>query len=146
MDGLQKVVSKKVKNVPVNLEVIKSECEKSGAKADDLTTCPKTATFAQCMFAKLRALVNDHKQVANASANVASNTDTTHNANANKEVAPDTKVDTVAAPTATLDADVVANKDTIVDNKNINLDAIVNENTNSDATAKAKDVPSASIE
>lgn len=142
MDGLQKVVSKKVKNVPVNLEEIKSECERTGAKADDLTTCSKTATFAQCMFAKIRTLVIEHKPAASASANVASNTDTTHNANANKEVVPDTKVDTVVAPTATLDTDAVANKDASADKK-INLDAIVNENANSDATAKAKDVPAA---
>lgn len=137
MDGLQKVVSKKVKNVPINLEEIKGECEKTGAKADDLTTCPKTATFAQCMFVKIRTLVNDHKQVA-------TNTDIIHNANANKEIIPDKKVDTVAAPSTTLDADTVAvaNKDTSAD-KNINLDAIVNENANLDANAKAKDVPSA---
>ncbi|XP_055309032.1 uncharacterized protein LOC129572939 [Sitodiplosis mosellana] len=140
MERLEKITAKKVKDVPVDLGMIKNECEKAGTKSDDLTTCPKIATFAQCIFVQIRNLVKEHKQGTSASANITGNTDAVANANTNKEIVPDTKVDVDAVPTANVDKDAVANTSA---NKEAIPDTIKNTDANANANADASSISNA---
>lgn len=62
----------------LNLEDVKTQCEATGAMADNLNTCPDTATFAHCFFTKIRDMVLEHKKTGsvNATSNVGTNQNT----------------------------------------------------------------------
>lgn len=50
-----------VKDAKLNLSEIKTQCEATGASADNLNTCSDTASFGQCLFAKVRNTVIQQK-------------------------------------------------------------------------------------
>lgn len=138
MERLQKIVTKKAKGVPIDLEQIKNECEKTGAKADDLTTCSKTATFAQCVFVTIRNLVNDHKQSMKPTANNAIIVDKVPEPEANK----DTVINSTAEKESNLDANTnTDDKVNIETNENFDTNAKPDINADPDMSAKAE-IPS----
>lgn len=84
---LQKIVRERVKT-NVSLDEIKTQCEATGAFADNLTKCSDTATFAQCVFVKVRNLVmqlelNEYKGDSNNNSNIDDNKNSNTNANTN---------------------------------------------------------------
>lgn len=133
MERLKKIVTKKAKGVPIDLEMIKNECEKTGAKSDDLTTCPKKATFAQCVFVTIRNLVNDHKQSIKPIASNSTIVDKVPEPEANKDIVINSNAEKEPNLDTNKNTDVKANVDI-----NANVDTDVKPDTNAKVDTDAK--------
>lgn len=131
---LQKIVRERVK-MNVSLDEIKMQCEATGAFADKLTTCSETATFAQCVFVKVRNLVmqlemNEFKGNSDASTNIDKSINSNTNTHPNGvNVAHSSSGDSV-------NINDIANAHT--NNANVNTNANANTNINHNTHAGVK--------